>query len=353
MKNKQKRKGMWFAAILVLLLTMTACSGGSAEVSNGGQGGSHSFISSHHLPGSHPFQTEVLEVLFADLEEQTDGRISSDIYPAASLGAPGSQYDMAVTGEVDIAVSVHGHTPGRFPLVSVIELPFFATSAENGSEILYTLYDEFPEFQDEHGDTYPLTIFTAEPAQIFTAKDPIESPEDLRGKRVRSPSPLANQMLEELGASPVSIPMGDVFDALQKGVIDAAIAPYEVLHSFNLSEVVNYVTVVDLSATPFYFTMNQGTYDSLSNEDKELLNRFSGLELAKKSGQAFDVSGEVGVQKAQEEGIEFIELSDEAKGAWLSALAPITQAWIDDMEAAGYPAQQIYDRAAEIKNELN
>ncbi len=352
------RRKVGMVVCLLAFMTLVACGGmqdtaqeQGTESSDGAIGESHNLIISHFLPGNHPIQTVIFEEFGSELESQTDGRITYELYDSNILGAAGSQYDMAVTGEVSIALSVYGYTPGRFPLVSILELPFLAESAEHGSSIMMQLYEEFQEVQAEHEEIHPLSLFTAEPAQILSKNHRIETPEDLQGLRVRSPSPLANSILEALGAIPVSMPMGEVYEALERGAIDAAMAPLETLYNYSFHEVVDYITVGNFSATPFFSVMNLEFYNSLSESDKEIVNSLSGATMAKKAGSVFDVDGEKGRELSSESGAEFIELTEEQLIPWEEALGTIAQTWIEDMEANGYPGQEIYDRALELKNQ--
>lgn len=313
----------------------------------------HNLIVSHFQPGNHPIQTKILEGLAADLNEKTEGRIEMEFYPSNTLGAAGSHYDMAVTGEADIALSVYGYSSGRFPLVTVMELPFLAESAEHASEILMTLYEEFPEMQEEHDDTYPLFLFSAEPAQIISKDFKIETPDDMRGLRVRSPSSMANEIIESLGATPISMPMGDVYESLERGIIDAAIVPSEALYNYSFYEVTNFITIGDFSATPFFSVMSQKTYDGFREEDQRALDSLIGKELAKKAGSIYDADGEIGLEMAIENGAEVIELEEDALISWQEALEPMVAEWIEERTKEGYPAQEIYDRAMELKEELS
>lgn len=342
------RKGLIVFVIIFLTVILTSCH----AVTSSTKGESKNLVISHFLPGNHPVQQQIFKEFGDKLNEHSEGRITYDIYPSNALGASGSQYDMAVTGEADIALSVHGYTNGRFPLVTVLELPFLTESAEHGSKIISKLYEEFPEFQEEHRDTIPLWLFTADPAQIVSKEKRIEYPEDLEGLRVRSPSPLANDILEQLGAVPISMPMGDVYESLERGVIDVAMIPLEALYAYNLYEVSNYITVGHFSSTPFYSVMNKKTYDSLPDSEREFLDKLRGMEYAVKSGKAWDISGEKGRQLAEEHGAEFIEIKGELLVEWQEALEPLYNRWIDDMEEKGYPGQKILDRAFELKEEM-
>ncbi|TMW72314.1 TRAP transporter substrate-binding protein [Alteribacter natronophilus] len=334
-------------------ILLAGCNGETSGEAGGGEGGTHELTISHFLPSHHLVHDEILADFTAELEEQTDGRITSEIYSAGALGEPGSQYDMAVTGTADLAISVHGFTPGRFPLVSIVELPFLTESAENGSQIIQKLYEEFDEFQDEHEDTTPLWLFTAEPAQFISAEHRIETPEDLNGLRVRSPSPLATDIIEALGGTPVSMPMGEVYESLQRGVVDAAMVPFSAVYDYNFYDVIDYITVGHFSMTPFFSTMNTTTYESLSDSDQELIDSISGGEMAAKSGEVFDRTGDIAIDSSEEAGITFIHLDEEGMAPWEEALDPIVEQWIASMEEQGYPGREIYERALELGEELN
>lgn len=334
-----------------LLLFVSAC--GSSETNSSapeGEGQTHNLMLSHFLPANHAIHKEVLVPFAEDLSEQTNGRISVDIYDNNQLGAPGAHYDMAVTGEADIAMSVHAYSAGRFPVSTIMDLPFLVQSAEDGGEIFWTLYEEFDVLQEEHGETTPLFLYTAEPAQILSSDKKIEMPEDMEGLRVRTPSPAGAQMIEALGGTPVTMPMGEVFEALERGAVDAAMVPSSQLADYSFHEVVKYVTMGNFSATPFFATMNTDVYNSLSDSDREILDNLTQLEMSKHAGKVFDGGVEDGYNAGIESGVEFIQLEGEKLAAWEEAFQPIIDKWIVDMEAQGVPAQEMYDRALEIKN---
>lgn len=349
--------------LLVALLLMVSACGEDSNVASEGEGENegdnseavsegeeHNFMFSHFLPASHPIHTEVIEQLAGDLEGVSEGRITAEIYDNNQLGDPGAHYDMAVTGEADFSLSVHAYSAGRFPATTIIDLPFLVESAEKGGEIFWSLYEEFDVLQEEHDDTTPLFLFSAEPAQILSPDVRIGTPEDLKGLRVRTPSPAGAEMLEALGATPVSMPMGEVYEALERGAIDAAMAPFSTLADYSFHEVVESVTVGNFSATPFFGVMNTEAYNSLSDSDKADLDGLTKLDMSMHAGEVFDRAGENGYNAGEENGVEFIELSGDNLAAWEDAFQPIIEEWIANMEGEGVPAQEMYDRALEISN---
>lgn len=337
-----------------MLLILAACGGGAsddaqADAKSSDSGGEkRELIASHFLPDKHPIQANILDVFLEELEEKSNGRITHDMYSAGALGEPSAQYDMAVTGTADIALSVHGFTPGRFPLVSIVELPFIVESAGESTELLWTLYEEFDEFQAEHEDTTPLWLFTVDPAQLLSANVKIEKPEDLEGLRVRSPSPLANEIIETLGATPVSMPMGEVYDSLQKGVVDVALAPISEAKDYNLHEVIDYVTFGNFSVTPFFTVMNTDTFASFSEEDQQLIKDISGSQMVDIAAESAVEASTKGRELAEENGVEIIDLSDDMLKEWEAALQPVYDNWVEEMESQGYPGKEIFERMEEL-----
>lgn len=335
-----KKNYMLVIVSMITVLLLSAC--GSDSSSSTGK--DTTLKLSHFWPSHHIVHTDVLEKLATDIEAETDGSAKIEIYSSGSLGTPQEQFDLVTTNTADIALSVHGYTPGKFPLVSVMDLPFVVTSAEEGSEKLWELYKDFPELDAEHNEAVTLALFTGEPNQIISASKPIKSLEDLKGLKVRSPSTISNQILEALGAVPVSMPVNDIYESLNKGVIDAALAGASTLNDLNLHEVSKHVTIANLSASSMFIVMNKDSYDGLDESQQAALDGLTET-LAKQAGAALDIGGQAGYDKAEEAGIEVIELSAAELKRFEEALAPVVKEWITTTTNADLPGQEIYDAA--------
>lgn len=353
MLNKEEllvKKYLSIAFLLVTMMLMTACGSESSSSNESGEGKSYTFSLSHFWPSHHIVHTDVLEALQAELDEASDGRITLDLFPLNQLGNADEQYNLAVDGSADIALSVHGYTPGKFPLTSVGDLPFVAESSEEGSKIMQQLYEEFPEIQQEHADVTPLWLFGGEQVQILSAKKPINTLEDLKGLKVRSPNPLMSEVLQALGAVPISMPMNDVYESLNKGVIDVALAGFSAVNDMKLYEVTEHITVTNLAASSLFVVMNTNAYNSLADSDREiLLNAIKDKHI--ETGQALDRASQDGIDKANEVGITITELSEDELNRWKEAVQPVVEKWIQDMEAQGLPGQAVYDRAIELSSQ--
>lgn len=339
------KKYFAIALLFVTMMFMTAC--GSSSSSEDGGGKTYNLSFSHFWPSHHIVHTDVIEKFKAELEEASDGRITLDLFPLNQLGNADEQFNLVVDGSADMALSVHGYTPGKFPLTSVGDLPFIAKNAEEGSKILQQLYEEFPELQEEHAEVTPLWLFSGEQVQILSAKKPIEKLEDIKGLKVRSPNPLMSEILQALGAVPISMPMNDVYEALNKGVVDAAMAGISAVNDMKLYEVTKHITMVNMAANSMFVVMNTDVYNSMDEADREiLLNAIK--DKSAETGQALDRASQLGIDKAKEVGITLIELPDDELARWKEAVQPVIDKWIKDMEAKGLPGKEVYERAMEL-----
>lgn len=171
----------------------------------------------------------------------------------------------------------------------------------------------------------------------------------MKGLKVRSPNPLMSEVLQELGAVPISMPMNDVYESLNKGVIDAAIAGISAVNDMKLYEVTEHIAITNIAASSLFVVMNTNAYNSMVDSDREiLLNAIKDKQI--ESGQALDRASQFGLDKANEVGITITELPEEEIDRWKEAVQPVIEKWIQDMEAQGLPGQAIYERALELSS---
>lgn len=357
---KIKEIVLFIATISLVLLSACSNEGGNTEKSSSAVDSGEKLSSngevidltvSSFMPGPHPQHTEVIEPFLKRVEEATEGRVTGTLYPANALGESEAQYDLAVTGVADMSMTLHGYTPGEFPLTSVTELPFIGKDAKDGSRIIWALNEKFPEIAEEHEGTKIAWLFKNDPAQILTSEKPVKKWEDLKGLRIRTPSPAGTEILEAYGAIPVQLPMGDVYEAMEKGLVDGALAPASVITNFQLDGVVNYITKGDLYTSSLMVVMNEDTWDRISPEDQEVIEELMGEEMALLAGETYDKDGEEGFKAAEKAGIEIYELSEEEKAEWMKPLESIADKWVEQMEQQGLPGREIYEAAVELSNQ--
>lgn len=289
------------------------------------------------------------------VEEATKGRIKIQVYPSQTLVKGIDMWKAAAAGTIDIGWCVQSYWPDLTPLSDVISLPALPfKSAEQSSEVLWKLYEKYPAMQKEYTQVQPLALYTATPFFILTSKKQVKTLEDLQGLKIRIVGPPATAHFKALGGVPTPMPMPDVYQSLDKGVIDGAGAPWEAVHAFRLYEVGKYVTIAPLSTVYFSICANRAKIQSLPAEVRAQLLSVSGLAASKFWGKNFFDTAEQGVEAALKEAKKELvryDLPVAERERWTKVAAPIHEDWVKRMEARGHKeAREILNTAiAELK----
>jgi TRAP-type transport system periplasmic protein len=299
----------------------------------------------HPFPAGHLIQVNVLEPFVEQVAEATDGTVTIEIHPAEALTAPGDAYDNAAAGAIDIGWALHGYTPGRFPLTDSVELPFLFENAGQATTALWDLYDEFPELQDEYGDVHVLGLWTHDVGNLYVTDTAVTEP-DLSGLTLRAPGPIQTNLIEALGGAGVGLPAPELYDSLERGVIDGLMIADTGVDSFTLYEVVDHATIANFYVAGQFLVMNQGAWDSLSDAQQQAIDGLAGRDLSLTAAGAYDDAHARVVGQHDEWGLEIVNVDDLAP--WQAAAQSVVDDWISAREADGLPGQQMYDRLLEI-----
>lgn len=304
---------------------------------------------SHFLPSSHPIQTDFLEPWARSVEEKSGGKVKFEIYPAGSaFGHVAKQMDQVRAGVVDVAHGLTGIPRGRLPRTLIMDMPFLVKTSDAASRTLWDLYTG-GQIADEYKGMKVLALHAHNAGLIHSRGKQIKTMDDMKGMRLRTPSQAIAMMIKALGGTPVGLPPTQVYENLQKGVIDGNVFPYEPVHSFKLSEVLDYHLDAKAYTTSFFFVMNQRKYDSLPDDVKKAIDEASGETLIAKFGPWWNSWDEMGIADIKKKGNPVSVLSDEERGRWREALAPVIEAYLGEIEKQGVAnAREIYAKAQEL-----
>jgi len=284
---------------------------------------------------SHALQPWVKQV-----EEATKGRVKIEVYPSQTLIKGVDMWKGIRSGIADIGWCVQGYWPEQTPLSDVMSLPFLPiSSAEKGSEAMWKLYEKFPSVQKEFNEIQPLVLYTSSP-NLLVSKKQVRTLEDFKGLKVRVLGGPPTEMAKALGAVPTLIPMPDVYQSLDKGVVDGAAAPWEAVQGFRLYEVAKNYTIAPFYVAYFSVCANKQKWQSLPKEVRDAIMSVSGLPGAKFWGKNFFDTAEEGVIERAKAGnyeLNRYQVPADQLARWTKlAGEPIWEEWIKKMEGKGH-----------------
>jgi TRAP-type C4-dicarboxylate transport system substrate-binding protein len=274
------------------------------------------------------------------IEEATKGKVKVEVYPAQTLVKGPDMWKAVRSGVVDIGWCFHGYWADMTPLADVIALPFLPVkSAEQASEVLWKLYEKYPAMQKEFSEVQPLLLYTTSPYFLLTTKKQVKTLDDLKGMKIRIPGGPPTEMAKALGAVPTPIPMPDMYQALDKGVVDGMGVPWEAVEGFRLYEVTKYSTMAPLYVVYFSLCANKQKWASLPKDVKDAIMSVSGLTGAKFWGKNFFDTAEQGARNKMKGKYELTgyTLPPDELAKWQKiAGEPLWEQWVTKMESKGH-----------------
>ena len=297
----------------------------------------HSFV-----PPTHIIWAKVLTPWSAEVAQRSNNELTVKLYPSMQLGGtPPQLYRQMVQGVTDATFTLPGYTSADFPMMALTELPGTAESADDGTRKLWANFDKF--LSRDYKGAKVLMLWNSDTASIMSKTKPVRTLDDLKGMKIRTPSAAQSAQLDALGATPIDMPVTQIYNSLDRGVIDAAMIPMSTALDFKLIEVAKYFTVnAPLGRSPFLVAMNQSRYEKLPPALKKVIDETTGLELSLKGAAAYDTQNIAALDAVKKER-ELIPLSADERKRWVAAFKPLIQRKVEEGEKAGLPARGLID----------
>jgi TRAP-type C4-dicarboxylate transport system substrate-binding protein len=306
----------------------------------------------HFLPAVSPMHQGYFVKWKERVEEQSNGRLKVQIFPAMQLGGtPPSLYDQVKDGQVDIIWTLPGYTPDRFPKSEVFDLPFIGRQNSAAAQAAHEFYEK--HLQDEYPDVHMIAFFTHTPGAIHTRNKLVKEPQDMRRLKMRGPTRAMTQYLQELGAQPVGMPVPAVPEALSRGVIDGTVIPLEVVGALRVHELAPNHTLFPegemLYTAAMMVAMNKKRYDSLPKDLQAVIDANSGVKEALEISRVFAAADEKVLEtiKARSQN-QIHTVPKEQLGPWKEPAKKVTADWIKKMDERGMDGNKLYEDANEL-----
>ena len=205
------------------------------------------------------------------------------------------------------------------------------------------------DFQsNEYADVKVLGAWVHGPGVIHT-EGGVGKLEDMKGLTMRGPTRVINDMLSELGATPVGMPLPAIPEALSKGVIKGTVIPWEVTPSIRLTELVKNHTEFGgneaLYTAAIVLVMNKAKYEALPDDLKAILDAESGAKLSGFAAEVMFDFDRPGRDIAEKAGNNIVTLDEAEVARWKEAAQPVIARWVEEMKGKDIDGQALIDQA--------
>jgi TRAP-type C4-dicarboxylate transport system substrate-binding protein len=294
---------------------------------------------SNFFPPRHP-----IAILTGDwckeVEKRTNGRVKITYFPGNTLCPPTQSYDNVVKGIADIGQTLAAYAAGRFLLTEVLAQPLGYTSNGQPTRMCTAFYKKFKP--KEFDDTKIMYIHGHGKGMFHTVKV-ISSIADLKGLRLKANA--ENQPIATaVGALPVALPITETYDALQKGLLDGLLLPFEALKGWKFSDIIK----TSIPSQPMAYTapmpvfMNKEKWNSLSKKDQEAIEKIN-EEWVEKHAKLWEKLEKAAEEDAIKKGIKIIRPTKEEDAQMAKKMKAVRAEWVKKMTAKGLPAQEAVD----------
>ena len=234
------------------------------------------------LPANHPVMAMTVKPWAEEVAKVTQDRVKVE-FTASGLGPPPSQFDLVRDGVADAALTVHGYTPARFPLMQIGELPFLSNLSEPLSVALWRVNQQHFNAKAEHAGTQVMAIFVSQPGRVFTAKRKLDSIGDWAGQKLVGGAAINVEEAKALGGVGIRAPGPQGAEMVKRGTADGVFFDVSSFTDFGLGGNVRHMLDFPrgIHAATFVLIVNKGKWDAIGVADRAAIEKISGEALSR------------------------------------------------------------------------
>jgi len=306
---------------------------------------------SHQFPAATgddgDFRDRLAKKFAAEVEKRTNGQLKVEVYPNGSLVKTFSQFGAIRKGTLDMSVLPIAYGGGEVPEANLGLMPALVTSYDQGLRWKNApIGKEWAKILDDKGIIILTWVWQA--GGLASKTDPIVSPDDAKGKKIRGGSKEMDLMIKGAGGAVTNVPSNEIYNAMSSGVLDAAMTSSTSLISFRLSENAKGVTTARNKAVWFMFeplVISKDTWSKLTPEQQKIMTEVGASleQFAKEAAQADHKELANVFQKAG------AKVADMDEAAFLKWQAIAKETAYKDFESNVKDGKKLLDMALSVK----
>ena len=272
--SKSMKKFWMFSMFVLILSVLAACedSEGSSSVAVSGESGKTEVLKlAFNQPENHP-QYKAMKEFGEKLNERTNGAYSVEIFPNELLGAQRETVELVQSGTIAMSLVAGSLLENFNEDFAVFNLPYVFDSAEhqmavlNDQEVVGDLYDSLKD-----QGLFVAGAFHSGVRNVYNKENPINTPEDLDGMKIRIIESDTNiQMMTQMGGTGTPMGQGEVYTAIQSGVIEGGENNELIYSNLKHAEIAPYYSYTKHLMFPDYLLVNSKLFDGMSEEHQQI-----------------------------------------------------------------------------------
>jgi TRAP-type C4-dicarboxylate transport system substrate-binding protein len=342
-----KKCKLFSCIAIIALLALVICSNAAAKTV---------LRMNHQFPAA-AAGSKIDQWFVDEVKKATGGEIEIQIFWSNALGAAKENLTLLGTGAIDAAGMSAGYFPAQLPFFAAPNsLPMAMDNICQSSALMKAFMEKIPAFQEEakRNKVVPIFFHLLNPYLLVT-REPVNTLEDLKGKKIRTWGEDMPRLVKAAGGTPVTIFLPELYENLQRGVIDGCPFSVDFIQTYKIYEVAKYVTEVVMWEGPAWGVwFSQKSWDKLSKKHQQIImdvaERARKLELTK--------TAEAGIAAREflkGKGVKFSPFPPAELAKWQQANPDFYGDWIKKMEKQGQgdAARQTVELWKDIRNWVN
>lgn len=289
-------------------------------------------------PGDPAYLPETLAKM---ITERSSGRIKVVTYPSGQLYGQKELFSALQKGLIELCDIPTGWWGDTIPVFKFPDMPFMVRNNKEWKVWLDAGMLQIAQRESEKVGIKNLSLYGWQSLACFSIH-PVETLEDVKGKKWRVYTPQLGAAARNLGASPVTIGIPEVYQAFERGVIDAGFMGVTWAYSYKWPEVTKYITKVDLANPAEGFFVNKNAFDSLPPDLQQVVIK-AGQDIQKMSWGVIDGFVQKAWDAINQSGKNVVYTLPEAeRNKWITQ-AKSKQIWMDEVKKIGPLGQKVMD----------
>ena len=309
--------------LMVFIAGFVMAAGGSDSGAGAGAGKKIIMRVADVWSESHPNSASIIKIFKPRIEQKTNGAISVEIYGSGTLGSEQTLWDSVRNGSIEVGVLGALLSTEYKPLL-ISDWPFLYRDLEHAKKVWTGSFgdDFFADFNRAYSTSMKLMAVGPNSARTFTSNKPLASVADFKGQKFRMPgTQIHPSIVADLGASAQVIPLTELFNSLQTGVVDGQDNGMVTVLSEKFYEVQKYLFETSHIVAIMTTVVNVPFFNSLSAEHQKIVQD-AAKEASVSAWETYIKSVDADRQKLKSLGVTVNPCSESERAKFIQAIQP-------------------------------